>query len=158
MKEMTSVHRELLETALRLNQEFFHLAHAEAAAEWLRLDLTMAQVKLLFALAGALPLTVGGLAQQLGVTLAAASHLIDRLVQSGFVERYEDVQDRRRTIVRLTGEGAGLVARLRQETGDRIHDWFAALSADDLAALTQGLQGLLTAARAAAVSAQSRDG
>ncbi len=146
---MKRTRKELLETALRLNQEFFHLAHAEAAAEWLRLDLTMAQVKLLFALAGDSPLTVGGLAAQLTVTLPAASHLIDRLVQIGLVERCEDAQDRRRTLVRLTGAGAGLVGRLRQETGGRIREWFAALPDEDLAALVQGLQGLLTVAHAA---------
>lgn len=40
---------------------------------------------------------------------AAASQLVERLVQQGWVERYEDPQDRRNKKLRLTGKSLGLI-------------------------------------------------
>jgi DNA-binding MarR family transcriptional regulator len=47
------------------------------------------------------PLTVGGLAGRLGLTLATASGIVTELERAGFVERCSDPADRRRTIVTI---------------------------------------------------------
>lgn len=45
--------------------------------------------------------TVGGLATTLDLTLATASGLVADLEQAGFVERFPDPADRRRTVVTI---------------------------------------------------------
>jgi DNA-binding MarR family transcriptional regulator len=51
------------------------------------------------------PLGPSELAHRLGVTSAAASGIIDRLVARGYVERRADERDRRRTQVHVTDLG-----------------------------------------------------
>jgi DNA-binding MarR family transcriptional regulator len=48
---------------------------------------------------------VTSIASQLGVSNAAASQLVDRLVQMGLIQRAEDVQDRRIKRLALTPAG-----------------------------------------------------
>jgi DNA-binding MarR family transcriptional regulator len=54
---------------------------------------------------------VRGISDDLGVTAAAASQIVDRLVGMGLIERTEDPSDRRVRQVRLTARGRSLVAR-----------------------------------------------
>src|SRR5579859_713955 len=69
---------------------------------WLELDVSMAQLKLLFFTFYRGPATVGKIASALGVTLPSASATIDRLVRSGLLERRSDPSDRRVVINQVT--------------------------------------------------------
>jgi len=71
--------------------------------------LTFAQLKLLRLVARQDPLTVGDVAAFLGISNAAASKAVDRLVRAGFLQRAEAKGDRRTTEVSLTGEGRALL-------------------------------------------------
>jgi DNA-binding MarR family transcriptional regulator len=110
--------------------------------EWLSLDLTMAQLKALFALAGGGPMPVGALGQALGVQLPAASHAADSLVRLELARRYEDPEDRRRTFVELTPRAQTLIEAMREGRRGLFRGWLAELSDDDLAALLRGLQAV----------------
>ncbi|MGC8513138.1 MAG: MarR family winged helix-turn-helix transcriptional regulator [Acidimicrobiales bacterium] len=55
--------------------------------------------------------TVGALATTLGLSLATTSGLIADLERAGFVERYSDPADRRRTIVRVPVSRRGCAGR-----------------------------------------------
>lgn len=59
-------------------------------------------------------LSVSKLAHELQLSLAATSHLIDRLVQRGMLTRHEHRTDRRHKQVRVTASGAALVESLVQ--------------------------------------------
>jgi DNA-binding MarR family transcriptional regulator len=50
------------------------------------------------------PLTVGDLAQRLGLNLATVSLMVGELAKTGLVERREDERDRRRTLVSIPDE------------------------------------------------------
>src|SRR4051794_5441328 len=113
---------------------------------WLELDLSMAQLKALFALAYATPTTISGLGETLGVGLPAASHLVERLVQAGLATRVEDAQDRRRALVSLTDAGQELAERLQAIRREELRQLLALIKPADLAALTQGLRAMLAAA------------
>jgi DNA-binding MarR family transcriptional regulator len=63
------------------------------------------------------------LAQMLGISNAAASQMLDRLVQQGLVLRSEDPQDRRLKQLVLTGKGQGVL----QESIRARQDWLAEL-------------------------------
>jgi DNA-binding MarR family transcriptional regulator len=52
------------------------------------------------------------LAQRLGVTAAAISLLVDRMVEHGWLERFRDEQDRRFLWVRLTEESQAMADAL----------------------------------------------
>jgi DNA-binding MarR family transcriptional regulator len=54
---------------------------------------------------------VSGIGEQMGVTNAAASQAIDRLVNLELVERTEDPADRRAKLLVLTPKGRELIAR-----------------------------------------------
>ncbi len=109
------------------------------SAEWMQLEITMAQLKALFALGRAGEATVGGLGEMLGIGLPAASLMVDKLVQAGLVQRHEDPEDRRRTLVGLTPKGRHMVARLWQGRRDDLAAMLSQLSEADFAALVQGL-------------------
>src|SRR5438034_5959679 len=73
-----------------------------AMQDWQSLDLTMAQLKVLVTLGFEGTATISKLAEALSVSHPTVSHLVERLVQAGLVERREDVTDRRYTLARLT--------------------------------------------------------
>jgi DNA-binding MarR family transcriptional regulator len=77
------------------------------------LELTLTQIKLLHHLEDAdHELTLKDLAELVLVSLPAASRTVDDLVRRGFVERHEDVQDRRMKRVRATEAGRAVIRRL----------------------------------------------
>ncbi len=138
-----------MNAVMRAQRTVFHALRDGGAAELLKSDLTMVQVKGLIILGrgGAMP--VGGLAEQLKVGLPAASLLVEKLVQMGMAERQEDPNDRRRTLVRLTADGAQQVLRLREGGREQFRDLLFELSEEDLAALTQGMEALARVAAGA---------
>lgn len=80
------------------------------------------------------------LANQLGLTTSATTSLVDRLEGSGYVRRRPHREDRRRTIVELTGTGR---AALHQS-----HTWFSrafdGVPSAELAQVTAILEKLAT--------------
>ena len=71
--------------------------------------LTFTQLKLLRLVARQDPLTVGDVAAFLGISNAAASKAVERLVRGGFLCRAEAKRDRRTTEVSVTEEGRALL-------------------------------------------------
>jgi DNA-binding MarR family transcriptional regulator len=60
-------------------------------------------------------LTMSAIAQKMGHTSAAASGLVDRLENLGFVVRSSAREDRRKVMVCITEKGSALVRRIREE-------------------------------------------
>ena len=71
----------------------------------------MAQMTTLFRIHHQGPCPISGIGDDLGVTTAAASQMVDRLVNLGLLDRWEDTVDRRVKHVHLTPEGVDLVRR-----------------------------------------------
>jgi DNA-binding MarR family transcriptional regulator len=117
----------------------------------LELDLSMAQLKGLLALAPHRVRTMRQVAESLHIGHSAASLLMDRLVNDGLVERAEDPDDRRRTMVRLSPRGEALLTHIREDKAARnpLPIWLSRLSDQDLLALVQGLRALAKEAQAA---------
>lgn len=115
------------------------------AEDWVTLDLSMAQLKLLFSLYYRGPATVGALAHVHGLKLPTVSTTLERLVRAGYVERTDDPDDRRVVINRLTANGGALVERLREERRLRIDQALDKLAPRDVATLHEGLSALAAA-------------
>src|SRR5438046_2780585 len=60
-------------------------------------------------------LTMSAIAQKMGTTTAAASGLVDRLENLGYVVRSSAREDRRKVMVCITEKGSALVRRIREE-------------------------------------------
>ena len=60
-------------------------------------------------------LTMSAIAQKMGHTTAAASGLVARLENSGYVVRSSAREDRRKVMVCITPKGSALVRRIREE-------------------------------------------
>ena len=78
------------------------------------MDLTYNQYKTLLTVADRGECSMGDLARELAVAMSSASQMVDRLVGEGLIERQQDETNRRQVIIRLTGSGEALIARLRQ--------------------------------------------
>jgi DNA-binding MarR family transcriptional regulator len=86
---------------------------------------------------------IGG---QLGITNAAASQLIDKLVQQGFIQRTEDIRDRRAKQLVLTEKGRKLVMESIEARRYWMEELTCALSPDEQQAITRALIILTQAA------------
>ncbi len=72
--------------------------------------LSMSHFSTLMRLAHGGPCGVSDLAEHLGITSAAASQLVEKMVQLGYVTRNEAVHDRRLKKIMLTDAGRALLA------------------------------------------------
>lgn len=108
------------------------------------LELSLTQIKLLHHLADCpRELTLGGAAELVHVSLPAASRMVDDLVRRGFLERHEDLEDRRMRRVRLTDEGRAVIRRVNAARLSGLEDFAAGLSGQERKALARALTVLL---------------
>ncbi len=92
------------------------------------------------------PLTVGELADAIGITQPGATRTVAQLVELGVLESEQAPDDQRRRIVSLSKEGRHLVANAKRDVWPRIRDAVADLCGDldgplleQLAAIEDGL-------------------
>lgn len=81
------------------------------------------------------------------ITPAAASQLVDKLVQSGFVQRVEDPSDRRAKMLNLSDQGHELVQRGIEERYRWVDELAGKLSAEERAQVSEALEILTRAAQ-----------
>jgi len=95
-------------------------------------NLTMSQLKILFALR--LHGGAGGqeLAQRMGVSLATMTGIVDRLVAGDYVSRREDPSDRRIRRIELTEHGTGLIDNIMTVGEEHQRRLLDRLSVDEL--------------------------
>ncbi len=130
------------EGMLELYRRILQVLLRSTLQEWLGLDMTLAQIKVLFLLDQEVAVSVGRVAQMIGISVPTASQLIERLVQAGSAQRAERMTDRRYVQVSLTSTGKQLVQRLRQGHTERLRHWLASLNEEEQVQLRAGLLAL----------------
>jgi len=134
-------------TALRGWAEIF-MAHSMRA--WTRYvkasGLSMPQFSVLMRLHYRGGCGISDISEHLGVTAAAASQLVDRLVQGGMLERVEDPQDRRAKQVTLSTKGRALIAAGVEARNQWTEQLTTQLTAEERAEAIHALTILTTAA------------
>ncbi|GCE11901.1 MarR family winged helix-turn-helix transcriptional regulator [Tengunoibacter tsumagoiensis] len=112
------------------------------APHWLQLEVSMAQVKVLFVLYHKGASTISAIAENLEIGLPTASHLVERLVRANLVQRSEGPTDRRQILASLTPQGELLIGQLQYERQEQLRQWVAQLTGEERQALATGLQAL----------------
>jgi len=141
-QKMTFSEDELADDVVDLLRELLHALLRSSVPAWLELQLTLPQLRTLFIIAHNKTSSVAQISQHLGIGEPTTSHLIEKLVQAGLVERKEDLQDRRRASVQLSHSGGELIEKLLGWE-DFLGGWLHRVSRDDLALLQQGLHSIV---------------
>ena len=100
---ISAAHERLMGRLMSLHREDF-----------LEIDMTMSQAKLLYLITYAGQLHMSTLPAILGVSLSTVSGTVDRLVEHGLVDRRSDPTDRRQVVLRPTAAGIAAFDRLHE--------------------------------------------
>jgi DNA-binding MarR family transcriptional regulator len=93
-------------------------------------SLTLAQLKAIYVVVAAGPLSMGALSERLGTALSTTSGTVDRLVRRGLLERAEDPSDRRQVLVRATDEAREQIEHFSELSRARMRDLLFRLPTD----------------------------
>lgn len=98
--------------------------------------LTLSQLKMLFVLAQTVdPVPQKELAERLRLSEAATGRAVDALFGRDLVHRREDAADRRVKRVSLAPAGRAAIEQVERNERARLHEFVAALTAEDVARL-----------------------
>jgi MarR family transcriptional regulator, organic hydroperoxide resistance regulator len=109
--------------------------------------LSMAQFGILMQLHYQQRCGISDISSRMEITNAAASQLVDKLVQSGLLERTEDPQDRRAKQLKLTEKGQELINAGIQARSRWVDELISAFTSDESEAVATGLSILAEAAK-----------
>jgi len=102
----------VVQEIVKLSGDIFNAIPIAVPVEWLSLDLTVAQLRLLLVLHARGASRMSAIAAELDVALSTATGIADNLVKKGLVTRQTDSQDRRLVIATLSPRGQGLINKL----------------------------------------------
>ena len=136
----------LTASIMDLDRQLVRLFQSGQADNWLSVDLTMPQLKVLLIVQGSGSATASQLARGLGVSLPTITGIVDRLREQGLVTRTEDPQDRRVTRVAATEAGDNLVTSLTRHRRERWERLLRRLDVETLRDLARSLERLHAAA------------
>jgi DNA-binding MarR family transcriptional regulator len=147
MTPTTTTTSELLKVLPELTAALYRAAphepaHGAAHDGPLEGPLTAAQMKAIIHLASYGPQPMGAFAAGMGTTPAAASEMVERLVERGIVERASDPHDRRIVYVGLASEAKRLVDRVVDGLHTEVEAAFAQFPSLDKATLVAFLAAL----------------
>ncbi|WP_135227601.1 MarR family winged helix-turn-helix transcriptional regulator [Deinococcus fonticola] len=114
-------------------------------AELIELDLSFSQMTALHVLRARGSVTVTQLSERTRLSLPAASHLVERLVQRGLAQREENPENRREKVVQLTQAGLGALSGMDSGFVRAYVETFATLPPELIRATTQNMELLLSA-------------
>jgi DNA-binding MarR family transcriptional regulator len=143
-----SIDNDLIDSTLQLSERAFRELFPILPKEWLNLDLSTPQLKVVLLLLVNGPCRMSVIASALGVSLATGTGVVDRLVERGIVVREGDPEDRRVVLCRLSTKGEKMLLGLVQLARNHAEMMFRSLSVEKLMAVRAGLEALLEAGEA----------
>jgi len=90
---------------------------------------------------------VSDISESFDISNAAASQLVEKLVQAGYIERAEDPSDRRAKLLTVSPKGLALIEQGTQERYRWMDELVRKLSAEERAKVTEALNIMTRAAR-----------
>ncbi|MFG1706550.1 MarR family winged helix-turn-helix transcriptional regulator [Nonomuraea sp. M3C6] len=104
------------------------------------------------------PMASGELAELAGLTPGALTVAVDRLEKAGFAERVRDLADRRRVLIRPTDKARDVAHNAWGQAVVEAEAQFAAYNDDQLALLTEFIQGQVAQQRRNAERMRDKSG
>ncbi|MDD5081840.1 MAG: MarR family transcriptional regulator [Dehalococcoidales bacterium] len=133
---------ESIERLLQLSDRVFRELLPIVPQQLLEMDLTMPQLKVVLLLFLNGSMRMSALASSLGVTLATATGIIDRLVEHSLVIRQSSPDDRRVVLCQLSDKGQKLTGGLWQTARQRARRLLEAVDPSRLKLIGQALEAL----------------
>jgi DNA-binding MarR family transcriptional regulator len=137
----------LIDVIREWSQVFMHRSMREFKTFMDETGLSFSQINILMRLFHGRSAGVSEIGDNLGVTSAAASQAVDRLVQMGMIERTEVPQDRRAKRLELTQKGRALIEKGIEARSNWVKGLTKALSSDEQEMIISALTLLTEAAR-----------
>ena len=137
--------KELIEEMIELQRRVDRDRRQYELDAWMRLNLSIGQVKVLFFISNRGSTTTGKLAAVLKVTPTNMTGIIDRLLEKKLITRTGDPDDRRVLVLRTTTRGEELVAELRQKRKERMTEIFSRFTEEEAKIVLQSLKILAKA-------------
>jgi len=109
--------------------------------------LSMPQFSILMQLHHKGPCGMSEVSERFDISAAAASQLVEKLVQAGYLERAEDPTDRRAKLLTLSVKGEELIQQGTEERYHWMDDLAATLSTEDQKKVSEALILLTNAAQ-----------
>src|ERR1700731_4017863 len=91
------------------------------------------------------PITSGELRQRMGLSGAAITYLVDRMMASGHITRESDPDDRRKVILRYSDSGLATARAFFAPLGTHAHEAMQGLPDEDLGAASRVFTALIAA-------------
>lgn len=148
---------ERIDEILKLAEQVFRELLPTVPRELLELDITMPQLKTMLLLFLNGPMRMSDLAADLGVTLATATGLVDRMVERGIVVRDSLPEDRRVVLCRLSETGQKMVSRIWESSRKRSREILEYLDTAALQMLSEALTAMLEYGRSLRENSISTD-
>ncbi len=137
---------QLIKHILGLEERVYRILRPIVPKEWLSVDLTMPQLKVVLFIFTDGPARVSTLASALGVSMATTTGITDRLVQHGLIARSSDLEDRRAVICSLSEKGNELVTRLWESGQVRVRSLLQEMTVTNLKIISESIEVILQAA------------
>ena len=119
---------------------------AAASLSPIEAEVTLTQYRTLVVLASRGPQSLQDLATELQVVPSTATRMCDRLVRKGLIERRTPEENRREVELRITDDGASIVARVTADRKRQLRRITDRMSAGSQLALVEALQEFSAAA------------
>jgi len=148
--------RHLIERVLETSEKAFLEMTPVMSSEWLDLDLTMSQHRVLYILFlnGSVRMSV--IASYLGVSLPAVTGVVDHLVEQGMVVRLDQPGDRRVVLCALSDKGQKLMSRMWRLYKDQHREMLKELDLRQLQQLNDAIELVLQTQLAMKLKVQRR--
>lgn len=137
----------LIEHVLELEERVFQAMHPIAPKEWLSVDLTMPQLKILLLLFTDGPARMGFLTSSLGVSMATTTGIADRMVERGLIVRESDPEDRRVVVCKLSEKGREMASHLWQLRQAQARGLLERMTTPQIKLISKAMEVILQAAR-----------
>jgi len=143
---MTSAHQ-----LIQILRQFMDIAMHHSMRERVHFakatGLSMAQFSILMQLHYRSNCGVSDISERFDITSAAASQLVDKLVQSGLMQREEDPHDRRAKLLNLTDKGTELIRQGIEERYRWVDQLAERLTAEERIQVSDALNIMTRAAQ-----------
>ena len=140
-----SQNKEIIERILQLSDKAFRELVPMLPKEWLQLDLTMPQLKVVLLLFLNGSSRMSEIASALDVSLATASGVVERMVERKIVLRESHPDDRRVVLCSLSKDGEKMIGGLWHLARERTRELLGMVEPTKLVLVVEVLEALLKA-------------